>query len=160
MNEIKGLCFAVVVENTDKLYFKDTSQKSNESIVLEDGHRLSEHLCVRLANYARLRSSNALLDDIYNYYTCTRMLDDDEIAKQYEKYKVTRNGVYLDQMLVLFAETVNLDLIQSGIHDHDILVVRRTSAAGNMRTEITLRHTAETLVEHTVHDLANTAVFS
>ena len=63
-------------------------------------------------------------------------------------------------MLVLFAETVDLDLIQSGIHDHDILVVRRTSAAGNMRTEITLRHTAETLVEHTVHDLANTAVFS
>ena len=91
MNEIKGLCFAVVVENTDKLYFKDTSQKSNESIVLEDGHRLSEHLCVRLANYARLRSSNALLDDIYNYYTCTRMLDDDEIAKQYEKYKEERN---------------------------------------------------------------------
>ena len=91
MNEIKGLCFAVVVENTDKLYFKDTSQKSNESIVLEDGHRLSEHLCVRLANYARLRSSNALLDDIYNYYTCTRMLDDDEIGKQYEKYKEERN---------------------------------------------------------------------
>ena len=91
MNEIKDLCFAVVVENTDKLYFKDTSQKSNESIVLEDGHRLSEHLCVRLANYARLRSSNALLDDIYNYYTCTRMLDDDEIGKQYEKYKEERN---------------------------------------------------------------------
>ena len=91
MNEIKGLCFAVVVENTDKLYFKDTSQKSNASIVLEDGHRLSEHLSVRLANYARLRSSNALLDDIYNYYTCTRMLDDDEIAKQYEKYKEERN---------------------------------------------------------------------
>lgn len=91
MNEIKGLCFAVVVENTDKLYLKDASQKSNESIVLEDGHRLSEHLSVRLANYARLRSSNALLDDIYNYYTCTRILNDDEIAKEYEKYKEEQN---------------------------------------------------------------------
>lgn len=59
MNEVKMLCFAVVVEDVDKLYYKnDSIEKENtNSRYRKDGHILSNHLNVRLANYVCLQSS-------------------------------------------------------------------------------------------------------
>lgn len=89
MNEVKMLCFAVVVEDVDKLYYKnDSIEKENtNSRYRKDGHILSNHLNVRLANYVCLQSSGALLDDIYNYFKSSKMLSEETLQKHYQKFK-------------------------------------------------------------------------
>ena len=89
MNEVKMLCFAVVVEDVDKLYYKnDSTEKENtNSRYRKDGHILSNHLNVRLANYVYLQSSGALLDDIYNYFKSSKMLSEETLQKHYQKFK-------------------------------------------------------------------------
>ena len=63
-------------------------------------------------------------------------------------------------MLVLLAEAVDLYLVQTGIYDHDKFVIRSTSAASYMRAKITLCYAAQSLMEHTVHDLTDTAILA
>ena len=89
MNEVKMLCFAVVVEDVDKLYYKnDSTEKENtNSRYRKDGHILSDDLNVRLANYGYLQSSGALLDDIYNYFKSSKMLSEETLQKHYQKFK-------------------------------------------------------------------------
>lgn len=89
MNEVKMLCFAVVVEDVDKLYYKnDSIEKENtNSRYRKDGHILSNHLNVRLANYVCLQSSGALLDDNYNYFKSSKMLSEETLQKHYQKFK-------------------------------------------------------------------------
>ena len=53
----------------------------------KDGHILSNHLNVRLANYVCLQSSGALLDDIYNYFKSSKMLSEETLQKHYQKFK-------------------------------------------------------------------------
>lgn len=93
MNEVKLLCFAVVVEDVDKLYYKnDSTEKENtKSRYQKDGHILSNHLNVRLANYGYLQSSGALLDDIYNYFKSSKMLSEETLQKHYQKFKEAGN---------------------------------------------------------------------
>lgn len=93
MNEVKMLCFAVVVEDVDKLYYKnDSTEKENtNSRYRKDGHILSNHLNVRLANYVHLQSSGALLDDIYNYFKSSKMLSEETLQKHYQKFKEAGN---------------------------------------------------------------------
>ena len=93
MNEVKLLCFAVVVEDVDKLYYKnDSIEKENaNSRYRKDGHVLSDDLNVRLANYGYLQSSGALLDDIYNYFKSSKMLSEETLQKHYQKFKEAGN---------------------------------------------------------------------
>ena len=93
MNEVKMLCFAVVVEDVDKLYYKnDSTEKENtNSRYRKDGHILSDDLNVRLANYGYLQSSGALLDDIYNYFKSSKMLSEETLQKHYQKFKEAGN---------------------------------------------------------------------
>ena len=73
----------------DKLYYKnDSIEKENtNSRYRKDGHILSNHLNVRLANYVCLQSSGALLDDIYNYFKSSKMLSEETLQKHYQKFK-------------------------------------------------------------------------
>lgn len=91
LDEIRQICFAVVIEDTDKLYYtkpqnRDNSSKENriQNILEEQGNKIES----RIANYTQhLKSSRDLITIIYGYYKNQIALTEEEIKIQYNLYQ-------------------------------------------------------------------------
>lgn len=91
IDEIRQICFAVVIEDTDKLYYtkpqnRDNSSKENriQNILEEQGNKIES----RIANYTQhLKSSRDFITIIYGYYKNQISLTEKEIKIQYKLYQ-------------------------------------------------------------------------
>lgn len=93
LNEVRQICFAVVVEDIDRIYYteyRDRDNRNNEKrlqYMLEDQSNKIES---RLRNYTRhLKSSEGLVNAIYGYYKNQIALTKEEIMIQYKLYQST-----------------------------------------------------------------------
>lgn len=90
-DEIRQICFAVVIEDTDKLYYidpqnRDNSSKENriQNIMEEQENKIES----RISNYTQhLKSSRDFITVIYGYYKNQIALTREEIIVQYKLYQ-------------------------------------------------------------------------
>lgn len=85
-NEIRLICYAIVVEDTDNLYYRqptDGNKDSVSKITEEMGNRFDH----RILNYlGELKSPSSLVEMIYKYYTSERNIKDSEVTAQYKLF--------------------------------------------------------------------------
>lgn len=90
-DEIRQICFAVVIEDTDKLYYidpqnRDNSSKENriQNIMEEQENKIES----RISNYTQhLKLSRDFITVIYGYYKNQIALTREEIIVQYKLYQ-------------------------------------------------------------------------
>ena len=90
-DEIRQICFAVVIEDTDKLYYIDSQNRDNSSkenriqnIMEEQENKIES----RISNYTQhLKSSRDFITVIYGYYKNQIALTREEIIVQYKLYQ-------------------------------------------------------------------------
>lgn len=90
-DEIRQICFAVVIEDTDKLYYIDPQNRDNSSeenriqnIMEEQENKIES----RISNYTQhLKSSRDFITVIYGYYKNQIALTREEIIVQYKLYQ-------------------------------------------------------------------------
>lgn len=84
--EIRLICYAIVVEDTDNLYYHPPTVDNKDSaskITEEMGNRFDH----RIINYLReLKSASSLVEIIYKYYTNEANIESDELKVQYQLF--------------------------------------------------------------------------
>lgn len=93
ISEIRQMCFAIVVEDTDKLYY-ETLPEFSEQDAADNQKRLARVLAElgnemksRLRQYTwDLKSGKALVERIYKYYENEKVLTKEEIGVYYRQY--------------------------------------------------------------------------
>ena len=86
VDEIRWICFAIVVESTDNLYYKDPNEAK------DDGERtyitaVSNHLEHRILNYIHgIKSSRNLMEIILKYYQNKISINIAELNAEYKIY--------------------------------------------------------------------------
>lgn len=84
-NEIKLACYAIVVESTDGLYYKENKESTNDSIV-NATFSMTNKLEFRIKNYylRGVRISGNMVNIIQSYYENKAELNPDEIDVEYQ----------------------------------------------------------------------------
>lgn len=86
IDEIMWICFAIVVESTDNLYYKDPNEAKDDK---ERAYisAVSNHLEHRILNYIyRIKSSRNLMEMILGYYQNKISISTDELKAEYKIY--------------------------------------------------------------------------
>ena len=94
IDEIRQICFAVVVEDTDKLYYRELPEFSEQDasnpqkrvtrILAESENKIES----RLGQYTqKLKSGEALVKCIYKYYKNEKILTKEEMEIHYKIYR-------------------------------------------------------------------------
>lgn len=86
LNEIRLICYAIVVESTDNIYFKEINEKdTNHTKRLAD--ELSNHIDHRIRRYlSGINSSSNLVDIILKYYQNNLSINIDALNAEYKVY--------------------------------------------------------------------------
>ena len=94
IDEIRQICFAVVVEDTDKLYYRELPEFSEQDVsnpqkrvtrILAESENKIES---RLGQYTqKLKSGEALVKCIYKYYKNEKILTKEEMEIHYKIYR-------------------------------------------------------------------------
>ena len=84
--EIRLICYAIVVEDTDALYYSLENSKNNDAVskvMVETRNRFDN----RLLNYLReIKSSRSLIDLIYKYYINEANMEKEELEAQFKLF--------------------------------------------------------------------------
>ena len=84
--EIRLICYAIVVEDTDALYYSLENLKNNDAVskvMVETRNRFDN----RLLNYLReIKSSRSLIDLIYKYYINEANMEKEELEAQFKLF--------------------------------------------------------------------------
>lgn len=84
--EIRLVCYAIVVEDTDALYYSKNNSQNNDAvskIMVETSNRFDN----RLLNYLReIKSSKSLIDLIYRYYINQANIQKEELEVQFKLF--------------------------------------------------------------------------
>lgn len=84
LNEIRLICFAIVVESTDNLYYKEPDENEKDSITksIKIIHNELEH---RILNYLNgIRCGKSLVSMLFMYYNNEIMLTENDMKIEYE----------------------------------------------------------------------------
>lgn len=85
-DEIRLICFAIVVEDTDNLYYKEPDANENDS-TKKSMRILNNHLDHRIINYlSGIKSSKNLVTMILQYYKNEKLIDEDELDAEYKVF--------------------------------------------------------------------------
>lgn len=83
LEEVRLICFAIVVESIDRLYYKEVDKKEDKSAYDE----IRNNLEYRVSNYlAFIKSSKSLLTMLLKYYNNETALSKDEIETEYQLF--------------------------------------------------------------------------
>lgn len=86
INELRLICFAIVVEATDKLYYKELNQSENDSME-KLVSSLSNRLDHRIGKYLPgIKCSNNLVTMLLQYYENGETIDDDKLNAEYNVF--------------------------------------------------------------------------
>lgn len=95
LQEIRLICFAIVVESTDNLYYKEPkkNEQKNEVQILEQLHNNLDH---RLANYLTgIKSGKGLVKLLLKYFNNQTLLEETAISVEYQIFlKAGRKSNY------------------------------------------------------------------
>lgn len=83
LNEVLLICFAIVVESVEKLYYKEADKKDDQSAYAE----IRNTLGYRVSNYlTSIKSSKNLVEMLVKYYKNEIQLSEDEINTEYQAF--------------------------------------------------------------------------
>lgn len=85
MNEIRLICFAIVVESIDKLYYKE-SDEEEEDAIKKSLATIQNELEHRIMRYLTSVKSNSLVAMLFKYYKNEEMLVFDDLKTEYELF--------------------------------------------------------------------------
>ena len=89
LNEIRLICFSIVIEDTDKLYYRKQNEQKEETTGNSAGVwiRLENELDARLKKYLRgVKCRETFVSNILAYYTNQRILTIEDIQSGYQIY--------------------------------------------------------------------------
>lgn len=85
MNEIRLICFAIVVESIDKLYYKEPNEEEKDA-VKKSLDAIQNELEHRIMKYLTSVKSNSLVAMLFKYYKNEEMLVFDDLKMEYELF--------------------------------------------------------------------------
>ena len=85
MNEIRLICFAIVVESIDKLYYKEPDEEEQDAIK-KSLAAIQNELEHRIMRYLTSVKSNSLVAMLFKYYKNEEMLVFDDLKTEYELF--------------------------------------------------------------------------
>lgn len=84
--EIRLICYAIVVEDTDNLYYRPPTA-DNEVSVSKITEEIGNRFDHRVFNYLKdLKSTRSLVEMIYRYYTNEANIENNELKEQYQLF--------------------------------------------------------------------------
>ena len=87
MNEVRLICFAIVIEDTDKLYYKPLTEEETKSEFDKTVRTLQNYFESRVKQYLHgIKSSDALINELYSYYKSKRPLTEEDLEVQYKLF--------------------------------------------------------------------------
>lgn len=87
MNEVRLICFAIVIEDTDKLYYKPLTEEETKSEFDKTVRTLQNYFESRVKQYLPgIKSSDALINELYSYYESKRPLTEEELKVQHKLF--------------------------------------------------------------------------
>ena len=87
MNEVRLICFAIVIEDTDKLYYKPLTEEETKSEFDKTVRTLQNYFESRVKQYLLgIKSSDALINELYSYYKSKRPLTEEDLEVQYKLF--------------------------------------------------------------------------
>lgn len=87
MNEVRLICFAIVIEDTDKLYYKPLTEEEAKSEFDKTVRTLQNYFESRVKQYLPgIKSSDALINELYSYYESKRPLTEEELKVQHKLF--------------------------------------------------------------------------
>ena len=87
MNEVRLICFAIVIEDTDKLYYKPLTEEETKSEFEKTVRTLQNYFESRVKQYLPgIKSSDALINELYSYYESKRPLTEEELKVQHKLF--------------------------------------------------------------------------
>ena len=92
MNEVRLICFAIVIEDTDNLYYKPLTEEETNNQFDKTVRTLQNYFESRVKRYLHgIKSSDALINDLYLYYKSQKPLTEKEIEIQQKLFIETGN---------------------------------------------------------------------
>ena len=85
MNEIRLICFAIVVESIDKLYYQEPDEEEQDA-VKKSLATIQNELEHRIMRYLTSVKSNSLVTMLFKYYKNEEMLVFDNLKTEYELF--------------------------------------------------------------------------
>ena len=87
MNEVRLICFAIVIEDTDKLYYKPLTEEETKSEFDKTVRTLQNYFESRVKQYLLgIKSSDALINELYSYYESKRPLTEEDLKVQHKLF--------------------------------------------------------------------------
>ena len=87
MNEVRVICFAIVIEDTDKLYYKPLTEEETKSEFDKTVRTLQNYFQSRVKQYLHgIKSSDALINELYSYYKSKRPLTEEDLEVQHKLF--------------------------------------------------------------------------
>ena len=87
MNEVRLICFAIVIEDTDKLYYKPLTEEETKSEFDKTVRTLQNYFESRVKQYLLgIKSSDALINELYSYYESKRPLTEENLKVQHKLF--------------------------------------------------------------------------
>ena len=87
MNEVRLICFAIVIEDTDKLYYKPLTEEETKSEFDKTVRTLQNYFESRVKQYLLgIKSSDALINELYSYYESKRLLTEEDLKVQHKLF--------------------------------------------------------------------------